>query len=245
MSQSRNQGLTEEEQSLVQSMARRVYRTYFGNQHNSAISLDDLYHCGMVGLLQARRAYNASTGVPFLGFASKRILGEMMDFVRRRAPLVLVPQLQWDRVRALKAAREALRQASVEPSALRLAEHLGWSADDVAAVERMIPRVESTDQSDADDNRTAPAFRLSGGEEPDAASHQQQLTTLLEQCLEALKDEKLRTVLIARQLHDAKLRELAKLLDCTTQWVSQLERQAKKQLRKCLEEKGLAREDVV
>jgi RNA polymerase sigma factor for flagellar operon FliA len=45
----------------------------------SMIDLADLQQAGSLGLLQARRTYDASMGVPLAAYAKHRIRGEMLE----------------------------------------------------------------------------------------------------------------------------------------------------------------------
>ena len=47
------------------------------------MELDELIQVGMIGLLEAARAYNPSKGIEFENFAHSRVRGAMLDEVRR------------------------------------------------------------------------------------------------------------------------------------------------------------------
>lgn len=53
----------------------------------SSVELSDLVQAGNVGLLQAKRSYDPSLGVPLSAYARYRIRGEMLEAVHRASPL--------------------------------------------------------------------------------------------------------------------------------------------------------------
>lgn len=53
----------------------------------SHITLDELVAQGNLGLVEARRRYDPSRGVPFAGFAAPRIRGAMIDALRHEDPV--------------------------------------------------------------------------------------------------------------------------------------------------------------
>ena len=94
---------------------------------------EDLVSAGREGLVSAASRFDATRGVPFRLFASHRIRGSMIDWLRREASL---PRRAYERLRALSGALD-LNEAAAEqlgaPTApgttaaaldARLAEHL-------------------------------------------------------------------------------------------------------------------------
>ena len=75
-------------EELVQSCMTLVH--HLARQYtfqNSNISLEDLVSEGYVGLIQAAQKFEEGRGVKFSTFATARIRGAMMDFLRRDRPL--------------------------------------------------------------------------------------------------------------------------------------------------------------
>jgi len=63
---------------LAGAMARRL---------PSHVELDELISLGNLGLVEARRRWDASRGVPFAAFAAPRIRGAMIDGLRQEDPV--------------------------------------------------------------------------------------------------------------------------------------------------------------
>ena len=75
-------GLVEAHITLIEPIARRVYRTL-----PRTFSLEDLISAGRVGLVEAARRYRPEShgGAPFSAFARPRIHGAIIDSIRRAA----------------------------------------------------------------------------------------------------------------------------------------------------------------
>jgi len=67
---------------LVRSLAARVLGCL---PKGCGIEMSDLIQAGNLGLIQARRSFNAMNGAPLAGYAKFRIRGEMLDTVKRHA----------------------------------------------------------------------------------------------------------------------------------------------------------------
>lgn len=237
--------LSDEEHKLISSFAQRIHRLYVARSLNSVVSVEDLIHCGIVGLLEARRTYKAAAGVPFLGYASQRIRGEMMDFVRRKVATVHIPQLQWDRVRAMRDAESELVGEGAQATPSALARRLGWTSKEVAEVKQLSPRLETPAPDRSDDLASSPKGPvLRSNDSPERHATDEEAARLVQECLDGLESVELRTVLIARVLHDTKLKDLAKFFDRSMERIRQMENQAKKRLKECLESKGIASDDL-
>jgi RNA polymerase sigma factor for flagellar operon FliA len=87
------------------------------------MELDELIQVGMIGLLEAARAFDLSKGVEFENFAHSRVRGAMLDEVRR---LSFLPR---SAVAFNKSHNESLHTLSSElgraPSQVEIAEFMG------------------------------------------------------------------------------------------------------------------------
>ena len=63
---------------LVRSIAGRVRSGSIGK----GVALEDLVAYGAIGLLEAASRFDATKGVPFAGFAGRRIYGAIVDGIR-------------------------------------------------------------------------------------------------------------------------------------------------------------------
>jgi len=87
------------------------------------MELDELIQVGMIGLLEAARAYNPSKGIEFENFAHSRVRGAILDEVRR---LSFLPR---SAVAINKSHSEATHELAAElgrtPTQAELADHMG------------------------------------------------------------------------------------------------------------------------
>ena len=92
------------------------------------MEVDELIQVGMIGLLEAARAYDASKGIEFENFAHSRVRGAILDEVRRMS---FVPR---SAVAINKSHNEATHTLAAElgrtPTQAELAEHMGKDIDD-------------------------------------------------------------------------------------------------------------------
>ena len=51
------------------------------------VEVDDLVQYGIIGLLEAEKAFDASKGIPFDAFVRQRIRGAMIDEIRRMSDI--------------------------------------------------------------------------------------------------------------------------------------------------------------
>ncbi len=91
------------------------------------MELDELIQVGMVGLLEAARAYDPTKGIEFEGFAHLRVKGAMIDEIRR---LSFLPRSAVTFNRDATVATQALAsELGRAPTEAELAEHLGKDLD--------------------------------------------------------------------------------------------------------------------
>lgn len=87
------------------------------------MELDELIQVGMVGLLEAARAFDPTKGIEFEGFAHLRVKGAMIDEIRR---LSFLPRSAVTFNRDTTTATQALAsELGRAPTQAELAEHLG------------------------------------------------------------------------------------------------------------------------
>lgn len=91
------------------------------------MELDELIQVGMIGLLEAARAYNPSKGIEFEGFAHSRVRGAILDEVRR---LSFLPRsaVAFNKSHS-KATDELASELGRVPTEAELAEHVGKDLD--------------------------------------------------------------------------------------------------------------------
>jgi RNA polymerase sigma-B factor len=109
-------------------LARSLARRYAGSRE----PLEDLNQVASVGLLGAIDRFQPDKGVAFSSFAVPTILGELKRYFRDFGWSVHVPRGAQERALELQRAEQQLAARSGgSPSVDELAEHLGWSIEQV------------------------------------------------------------------------------------------------------------------
>lgn len=221
------------EARLVKNIARQVFNRYCPKGDSGSFTMEDLLHYGIIGLLKAKNNYKKDMNVPFLGYAAIRIRGEVMDAVRK-SPLVKIPQEKRKQYNILARARNALLNQGKIPNTRDLARYLGWDEDSVIRVETHTAPVTSLDHR--------PVYKDIAGEIPDGNAEKNvlasDLSKIIQYCLEALGDTTQRLILIARELKEMKLRQVAEQFGWSIEKVRQHQIHAKEKMKKCLEKHG-------
>ncbi|MBI1758576.1 MAG: FliA/WhiG family RNA polymerase sigma factor [Actinobacteria bacterium] len=186
------------------------------------VNRDDLISAGMIALVTAARGFDPSRGTPFSRFASSRIRGALLDELRG---------LDWasrsvrTRARRLESVQQELTSALGRlPTASELAQTLGVSVDEVAAVEEDVHRaVVLSLQGFAAGTAEDMVTEQSAGPE-EVLLHREQLGYLRD-AVEALP-ERLRVVISGYFLNERPMAEIAAELGVSESRVSQLRAEA-------------------
>ena len=197
---------------LIDRAARRVAARTGG-----AVSPDDLWSAGALGLLDAARRFDAARDVKFETFAAHRIQGAMLDELRRMDHLPRRLRAQADEV---ERARGRLAQAlSREPTGEELAAETGLGSEELAAVLGAAqPQLEALDTLQS---AVTPA---------DERLEREQLLGAVSGAVAALP-ERLQTLLALHYVEGLTYREIAKVLDVSEPRVCQLHGDALARLR--------------
>lgn len=235
--------LTTTDKKLIRRIARRIYLRYTpGGSDGRALTKEELFHYGIIGILEAQKKFDATAGTPWGVFAAFRIEGAMLDHLRK-APLIRLPQDVQKRVRELKEVRSQLENDGEDLSTQNLAKKLGWSTDKVEEIRLLIPSVVSiAEESNLDDGGNSPdevvLVDRREDNDPQASLLRNELSQLVEHCLQTLPETRDRLIIKARKLEDVTLRELAASFNCSIESVRKREKLALIQLRECLQSKG-------
>ena len=197
---------------LIDRAARRMAARTGG-----AVSPDDLWSAGALGLLEAARRFDAARDVKFETFAAHRIQGAMLDELRRMDHLPRRLRAQADEV---ERARARLAQAlSREPTGEELAAETGLGSEELAAVLGAAqPHVEALDTLQA------------AGTPADERLERDQLLGAVSAAVAALP-ERLQTLLALHYVEGLTYREIAKVFDVSEPRVCQLHGDALARLR--------------
>ena len=193
-------------------------------QHVPAyVSRDDLVSAGMAGLAQAARSFDPDRGVRFDRYAARRIRGGVLDELRQR---------DWA-TRSVRAQDRAVRQASEElagrlgrsPTTTELAEHLGWSTDDVEALAARVHRATVVNYEALYEDGSAEDVLPDGGDEPDAVLLERERNAYLVDAVATLP-ERLRRVVVGYFFEEWSMSELGAELGVTDSRISQMRAEA-------------------
>ena len=186
------------------------------------VSRDDLTSAGLVALVTAAKAYDASHGVPFTRFVAIRIKGALVDALRG---------LDWatrsvrHRARQVEKVRQELTAAlGRTPTTTELAQSLGVAVDELDAVEDDVRRaVVLSLQGFATGSAEDMVTERDAGPE-DLLLHRERIG-YLHNAIEALP-ERLKLVVTRYFLEERPMADVAAELGVTESRVSQLRSEA-------------------
>ena len=202
---------------LVKAVANRLARRL-----PSSVETVDLTSVGMLGLIDAAGRYRPSLGVPFDAFASKRVLGAMLDELRSldRAPRSL-RHFGREVEPALGRLRSELKR---EPTEAETATAVGMSEDEYwKATEQLRGaelRMRELDRAD-DQGEPLIALRVSDDERPDVQLERSQMRQVLAHALGCLPERE-RTVVSLYYEQELTLKEIGKVIGVSESRVCQL-----------------------
>ncbi len=184
------------------------------------LGTDDLTGAGAVALVQAARAFDPGLGVPFARFASVRIRGAMIDFMRSRD---WATRSLRSRARALEEVREELTKTlHREPSDVELAGVSGLSEADVREIRSGTDRAVllSLDPANPDESGIGAMLEDAAPRPEDALLAAERMGYLRDAIAEL--PERTRRVVSAYYLDGIPLTEIAEELGVTQSRCSQL-----------------------
>jgi RNA polymerase sigma factor for flagellar operon FliA len=186
-----------------------------------AVSADDLWSAGALGLLEAARRFDPTRDVRFETFAEHRVRGAMLDEMRRMDHL---PRRLRTAVERIDRARCRMTQAlGHEPDAAELAAELGDPVDDVAEALQLLQAAVPVNEELLGDGAPAPDDRVA------RAEAQQRLAAAI-----AELPERLRILLALYYDEGLTYREVAKAMGVSEPRVCQLHSDAVRRLRSAL-----------
>lgn len=237
--------VTRDDERLVRKTVRRVQSQYYGGSDRERE--EELYHFGIVGLIEAKKKFKSDKGIPFQAFAVHRIKGAMIDYMRK-APVVRLPQEKQSLRKDLEQARMELQRNGRGASDLMLAENLGWTlaqVQQVAAMQSKVVSIASGGHTQEENSGEAEDKELpAAGSGPERLALKKELTRVVQQCLERIKDTRDRLILVSRVFEERKLRELADGLDCTMETVRLRQIKAMESMKRCLSSHGWDEDSV-
>lgn len=200
---------------LVHAITRRVMAVSGDYAEN-----DDLSSCGTIGLIKAVEKYDCTKGVTFETFATYRIRGEILDFVRRSD---WVPRGVRKRVLEMKQAEDELSiTLGRHPSDKELCERLGIEEKTLSKTRTSM---EHFHVLSLEEMLYETVGELSGGESPESALQESELLDMLAKAVEDLP-ERDRLIITLYYYEELTLKEISEVIGVTESRVSQIHSRA-------------------
>lgn len=212
-------------------MVRRVaYR--MARRFPKSVDAEDLYHIGLIGLIEAVEKFDDSRAPSFAGYARMRVQGAILDEMRK---LDWVPRSVRDRSEKLVRAKKDLTEdLGRPPTHAELADHLGVDEERLNQMMQTadVRTLVSTEEGSPEDGTVGD--RLA---DPKADVHDDLHRMLVnEQVRSVLRALPERDQLIVDLYYyqDLTFKEIADILGVTESRVSQLHTRMKKRVRETL-----------
>ena len=200
------------------------------------MELDELMQVGMIGLLEAARAFDPTKGIEFESFALSRVRGAILDEVRH---LSYLPR---SAVAFNKSENEAIHFLASElgrtPTQSELAEHMGDDLEEFQKKRGNAKRFETLSMEVINEEVLGIADEKS--RQPDAIVEHQDFMRAVTDAIAELpeRDQLLMSLYYVEELN---LKEIGEVLDVTESRVSQLLSGIVKKLRVSLGIEGKAK----
>lgn len=211
---------------LVRCIARKIvgHYEYFSD-------MEDLVSEGLIALMDSVQKFDISKNVKFETYASIRIRGAMIDYIRRQD---CFPRRLKKLAKQLSEADEALcRELGREPTDTELAGYLNVSEDEYGKIlaETCTMNMLSFEELIYEKGSENLTLRMSGDSPgPEQAMAEKELQTVLAENISRL-DEKEQLVISLYYREELKIREIAGILGISDSRVSQIHSSALKKLK--------------
>ncbi|MDR2295161.1 MAG: FliA/WhiG family RNA polymerase sigma factor [Clostridiales Family XIII bacterium] len=212
-------------------LVKRVVLRFKGSYSNYG-QLDDMINQGMIALIDAVEKFEPDMGNKFETFASLKIKGAVIDFMRKQD---WIPRNQRSMVKELNAVYDSLyAELGREPSKEEIAARMGIDTD---RLEKILQKRQSAmilSYEEAINEKMMTAFPLlTEQKELDAPEAEMLRDELKQQLMDAIGalGEKERLVVSLYYYENLKLREIADVMRITESRVSQIHSAAIMKLR--------------
>jgi len=194
------------------------------------MELDELIQVGMIGLLEASRAFDPDKGIEFENFAHSRVRGAILDEVRR---LSFLPR---SAVAINKSHSEATHELAADlgrtPTQAELAEHMGKDIELFHRERTQARRFETYSTEVVTEEVMSIAVDVS--EQPEAIVEHEQFMQALTQSISELPERE-QLLMNLYYVEELNLKEIGEVLSVTESRVSQLLSAVVKKLRSTLD----------
>ena len=225
--------MDKKEEKLVKRIAFKLFYKYCPMGEKGVVSVEDLFHYGIIGLLKAKKNFKEKKGVPFQAYAAIRIKGEIMDALRK-SPLIRLPQEKRSRVKQLEKAKKERCSRDITPDPASIAKELGWSTKEVLKTETLSTAAFSIDEDQENNN----LIQLKSKKEVASEILNKDLASIIQKCMEMIDDASDRLVFVARDFKDMTLKEVGIRFGFSIEKARQKHLRAKESMKSCLEKNG-------
>lgn len=210
-----------ENNGLIWSVVRRYY--------GRGVEPDDLYQLGCLGFLKAVQGFDFSYGTCFSTYAVPKIAGEIRRFLRDDGAIKVGRSIR-EQSLTLYALRERLRQElGREPALSELAEHTGWTAEEIARIDL------ATETPDSLQRESAEGLALEGMLGTEAPEDALVERIALREAIDQLPEKERMTILL-RYFKGLTQERTARVLGVSQVQVSRLEHRGLDRLRRSFRE---------
>jgi RNA polymerase sigma factor for flagellar operon FliA len=204
-------------------LVKRIVLRFKGSYSNYG-QLDDMINQGMIALIDAVEKFDPGMGNKFETFASLKIKGAVIDFMRKQD---WIPRNQRTLVKELNAVYDALyAEYGREPSKEEIAARMGVDTDQLDKIlqKRQSAMILSYEEAINEKMMTAFPLLTEQKEEVEAPETEMLKNELKEQLMDAIGDlgEKERLVVSLYYYENLKLKEIASIMQITESRVSQI-----------------------
>jgi len=215
------EALIVENSGLIWSVTRR----FLGR----GAEADDMYQLACLGFLKAVDGFDLNFGTQFSTYAVPKIAGEIRRFLRDDG-VVKVSRGVKERAAVIKITRNQMTNAlGREPTVGEIAEHTGFTPEDIALVESATANIESIHQVMGEEGFSLENVLT------DTQSEENFLEQMaLRQAIEKLPERE-GTVIKLRYFHGLTQQRVSKVLNVSQVQVSRIEKKALEKLRALME----------
>ena len=212
--------LVTENAGLIWSVARR----FLGR----GAEADDLYQLGCLGFLKAADGFDLEFGTQFSTYAVPKIAGEIRRFLRDDGAIKVSRSIK-EQAATIKSMRSHLTASlGREPTIHEIAEHTGFTAEEIALAETATAATESIQEQMGSDGFTLENILTDTDSEEKFLEH-----IALRQAIEELPEREAMVIKL-RYFHGLTQDRVSKVLAVSQVQVSRIEKRAITKLRELL-----------
>jgi len=204
-------------------LARKI-AWHYHDRVNGIVEIEDLIQIGIVGLLEAINRYQDRGKDAFISYASVRIKGAIVDYLRRQSG---INRNYIKKIKELRAAElQLFQQNNRDPDIDEIAEFMNIKISEIHSIRKMI----NASKSESLENLNIQLGIIcsaddSSLQDPEESVQSYQQTQLLSKVIGTL-DKRLQLILQLYYIEELNVSEIAKILHISTGRVSQLKDKA-------------------